>query len=338
MNGYKTLDDHLRSQVCNGNDEYYKWLKGWFAHAVQKPRERPETAIVFRGGEGIGKSIVAEAFGKLVAPHYFLVDHPRYVTGQFNAHMASCLFLFVDEGVWAGDKTAEGTLKSVVTSKMHMIERKGVDAVRHPNYVRLMIASNNDWVVPAGKDARRWFVLDVNPRCKGNQDYFAEMQAELKNGGYEALLYDLLHFDLSQINIREAPKTVALLDQKIEHFDSVETWIYDRLWNGTPTRKHERWPSQVRCSEMFDDYLTSAEITGQKRRKVETELGMRLPKLISGMARRRSSMRTTAGTERPWVYVLPALEDCRSSFEEGLGQPIPWPPIDDDSYLFGVDQ
>ncbi|MBJ7543302.1 hypothetical protein [Rhodomicrobium udaipurense] len=49
---------------------------GWFAHAV-------------------GKSIVAEAFGKLVSPHYFLVDHPRYVTGQFNAHMAGCLFLLI---------------------------------------------------------------------------------------------------------------------------------------------------------------------------------------------------------------------------------------------------
>ncbi|MBJ7543303.1 hypothetical protein JDN41_07015 [Rhodomicrobium udaipurense] len=164
------------------------------------------------------------------------------------------------------------------------------------------------------------------------------MHAELESGGYEALLYDLLHFDLSQINIREAPKTAALLEQKIEHFDSVTTWIYDRLWSGAPTRKHSHWPPQVRCSEMHEDYLASADTTGQKRKKVETELGMRLAKLIPNIERRRSSIRTAEGPARPWVYMLPPLEDCRSAFEEGLGQPVPWPPIDDDEDWRGRDE
>ena len=105
----------------------------------------------------------------------FLVDDPRYVTGQFNAHMASCLLLQADEAVWAGDKAAEGRLKGLITAPMQQIEAKGIDPVRLDNYVRLLMTSNEEWVVPAGKDERRFAVLDVDPRCAQQHEYFAEM-------------------------------------------------------------------------------------------------------------------------------------------------------------------
>ncbi len=55
--------------------------------------------------------------GSLFAPHYFPVDDSRYLTGNFNAHMASCLLLQADEAMWAGDKEAEGRLKGLLTSE-----------------------------------------------------------------------------------------------------------------------------------------------------------------------------------------------------------------------------
>ncbi len=64
------------------------------------------------------------------------------------------------------------------------------------------MTSNEDWVVPAGKDERRFCVLDVDPRCAQQHDYFREMDAELDNGGREKLLYDLQHFDLERVNLR----------------------------------------------------------------------------------------------------------------------------------------
>ena len=64
-----------------------------------------------------------KVIGSLFPRHYFLVDDPRYVTGQFNAHMATCLLLQADEAVWAGDKSAEGRLKGLITSPIQQIER-----------------------------------------------------------------------------------------------------------------------------------------------------------------------------------------------------------------------
>ncbi|WP_143046877.1 primase-helicase family protein [Bradyrhizobium erythrophlei] len=105
----------------------------------------------------------------LFASHYFQVDDARYITGQFNAHMASCLLLQANEAVWAGDKTAECRLKGLITSEVQIIESKGVDPIRLRNFVRAIMSSNEGWVVPAGMDERRFVVLDVNPRGAQNR-------------------------------------------------------------------------------------------------------------------------------------------------------------------------
>jgi hypothetical protein len=57
------------------------------------------------------------------------------------------------------------------------------------------MTSNEDWVVPAGMNERRFCVLDVDPRCEQNYEYFREIDEELAHGGLEYLLADLLAFD-----------------------------------------------------------------------------------------------------------------------------------------------
>ncbi len=67
--------------------------------------------------------------GSLIGDHYLLVASPRYITGQFNSHMASLLVLHADEAFWAGDKASVGTLKDLVSGDYHMLEYKGVDPI-----------------------------------------------------------------------------------------------------------------------------------------------------------------------------------------------------------------
>jgi hypothetical protein len=229
---YKTFRDHLFTNMCNGDQAIFEWVFAWLAHIVQRPRERIGTAIVMRGKMGSGKTKIGEVVGSLFPSHYFLVDDPRYLVGNFNAHMASCLLLQVDEGFWAGDKAAEGRLKGLTTAPMQMIESKGIDPIRLKNYVRLLFSSNEDWVIPAGMDERRFCVLDIAPNCAQNHSYFAEMDAELNQGGREALLADLLALDLDAPdapNLRTIPKTSALLEQKLRSLDSVSEWWFEWL-------------------------------------------------------------------------------------------------------------
>lgn len=323
---YKIFRDHLFNNVANGDEHVFRWIFGWFAQMMQKPREKPGTALVLRGAMGVGKTKVGEVFGALINDNYFSVDDPRYVTGQFNTHMAHCLLLQAEEAVWAGDKTAEGRLKGMVTSSVHLIEAKGVDQIKMPNYIRVLMTSNEDWVVPAGKDERRFCVLDVHSRCARNYDYFNEMDAELDAGGREALLYDLLHFDLSSVNLREIPKTGALLEQKIRSLDSIEMWLLDRLKAGTATRKLDHWPEFIATNDWVNDYIEASERVGIKRRAAETAFGMKIRKLLPSAEYGRATIPGHGGasTTRAYGYFLPPLSDCREAFAAILGQEIGW--------------
>ncbi len=321
-NGYSIYRDHLLTNVCGGDERLYNWVFAFFAQIAQRPRERMGVALVLRGGMGSGKTVVGEHIGALFPAHYFLVDDPRYVTGQFNAHMASCLLLQADEAVWAGDKAAEGRLKGLVTSPVQQIEAKGVDPIRLDNYVRLIMTSNESWVVPAGRDERRFCVLDVDPRCAQNGGYFGEMRAEMLDGGYEALLHDLLAFDLSSVDLRTIPKTEALLDQKERSLDSVPGWWLDRLVAGAPTSKATKWVKEVKRDDMFHDYLDASDRIGVRRKREQTIFGRELHELVPGL---RTSRWMEADGARPRVYVLPPLAECRRAWDERMGQLREWP-------------
>ena len=318
--------DHMKVNICEGDPELFRWLFGWFAQIVQEPRKRQGTAVVMRGEHGIGKSIVGETFGSLFHRHFVQVEDARYVTGQFNSHQASCLLMQCDEAVWAGDKAAEGRLKGLVTSPVNMVERKGVDAVEVRSYLRMMFTSNNDWVVPVGKGERRFAVFDVSPRCALNLEYHADMRHQLDNGGRERLLHDLLHFDISEIDLRTIPTTTALLEQKIHTFDPVESWWYERLQSGEPTRRHGLWPEFCSTDALVDDYMANAERVGINRRASATQFGMKFNKLLPGAkkVRRFMSAEGDASMQRVWGYELPTLASAREAFETICRQDIRW--------------
>ncbi len=330
---YKTFRDHLLNNVCGGDQSLFRWVFGFLARIVQRPRERIGVALVLRGDMGTGKTKVGEIMGRIIPEHYFLVDHPRYVTGNFNVHMATCLLLQADEAVWAGDKTAEGRLKSLITSPAQPIEAKGIDPIWVQNFVTLILTSNEDWVVPAGKDERRFAVLDVDPRCAQNSEYFAEMDRELENGGFEHLLGALLCFPLDSVNLRQIPRTKALLEQKVQSLNSIESWWYGRLMAGAPTHKLTEWKNEIPTQHLFLDYIESSDQVGIKRKKAETEFGTKLGKLCPSLRRTRPRMIVDDGLNqksgRVHCILLPDLQTARAEMDARLQQSADWPPDDE---------
>ncbi len=317
--------DHLRVNVCREEEGLYRWVLGWFAHLVQQPWEKPGTSLVLRGAQGTGKTKVGEVIGSLFSCHYVLVDDPRYLTGRFNSHLEACLLLQTDEGFWAGDKAAEGRLKGLVTAREHLIERKGVEAFKVPNYVRLLITSNHDWVIPAGMHERRFAVLDMAETVRQDHEYFRAIDEEMANGGRAALLKLLLEFDLSAVDVLCIPKTDALQEQVISSMDPVHSWWYGRLNDGQILPDLSVWPEAIKCKDLIDAYSKSMERAGVTRRGLETEVGARLRKAVPGLIRKQLVM---SEARRDWHYVLPPLEQCRASFEKAYAIEFKWDEVE----------
>ena len=108
---------HIRDVVCGGDIKSYKWVINHFAHLIQYPWKKPETAIVVTGKKGVGKSLIFDVIGALMRDNYIVTAEKRMLLGQFNSHMESALAFQFEEAFWAGDKAAEGKLKHVITGK-----------------------------------------------------------------------------------------------------------------------------------------------------------------------------------------------------------------------------
>ena len=175
------------------------------ADAVQNPSSRPGVALAIRGQQGVGKGVFVNTFAKLFGPHFIHVTQSSHLVGNFNGHLKDKLLVFADEAFWAGNKQAEGVLKGLVTEDTLSIEMKGVDVGQFPNFIRLILASNNDWVVPASSEQRRFVVVDASSARMQDSSYFGAIINQMNNGGAEALMHHLLSVDLelSLIHISE---------------------------------------------------------------------------------------------------------------------------------------
>jgi hypothetical protein len=327
---WSLMRNHIQEVIASGNDEVFAYLLAWMARLVQDPGgERSGTAVVMRGKQGTGKGCFASQFGEIFGSHFLHVTNPTHLVHRFNQHLKDALLVFVDEGIWAGDKTAEGILKGMVTEKYFMCEPKGKDAFPVKNHVHLIIASNSQWVVPAGLEERRFMVLDVSDKYIQDKDYFKAIFHQMDHGGREAMLYDLLEMDLSGVDLRTIPRTGALLDQIIHTMSTAKKFWFERLRAGTLLDEHREWEAYVITEKLYDSYLKFSENCGERYRLIDRQFGKELRRLCPDLKR---GHRTIDSREK-WILYVPELKTCREQFENLVGVQINWEPDVDEHNL-----
>jgi len=329
---HRSLDDfleHTRRNVCGDNESLTRWLLGYFAHLIQRPWEKPRVALVFRGGKGTGKNACIERIGHLLGRHFLLTSNRRYLLGNFNGHLEHCLMFVLDEAFWSGDKQAEGTLKDLITGREHVIEHKGKEPYAVANKTRVVILSNEDWVVPASHDERRFAFFDVGDGRKQDQVFFGRMIEGMEQGGYSVLMRYLMDYDFSGIDVNTAPVTPGLLSQKIESADPLRQFWYSCLRKGhIPETDYDGgWPTpeggpvkSVEC-QVIQDAFKRELITRRIKSRVPAEVAVGRTMASLGVPHRRQRV----DGKRVYAYDVPSLKQCREKWDLVMGQPEEWP-------------
>jgi hypothetical protein len=314
------LRQHILDVVCDGKQEHFDYLVGWCAYCVQHPEKQAEVAVVLRGEKGTGKGTFAQVMIEIFNHHALHVSNSRHVSGNFNAHLVDVLLLFLDEAFWAGDKQGEGTLKALITEKTIPIEPKGIDLFTVPNRLKILMASNADWVVPASADERRYFVLDVSNKKQGDYDYFEELHQALGEGETAAFLAHLLSMDLSAFKIRNVPHTTALNRQKLISADSVTAFWHDCLKEGVIVGTGTAgWPEDIVTQVLHAAYLDHARDHGERHPMTDARMIERLTQLCEECGVKRIRPRKPEeGQERPWRYALGSLDKHRTAFLKAM--------------------
>jgi hypothetical protein len=308
------MRDHIRNVIANGNDDLYRWFIKWMANIIQDPGgERPGVSPVLRGKQGTGKGALLNHFGELLGPYFKHLTHQRHMTGNFNMLLKDALFVFIDEGFWAGDKQAEGVLKAIITEDTFVIEPKGKEAFTVDNHINVAFASNRDWIVPAGLEERRFCVFDVSDRHMRDYDYFAKIDEEWKNGGREAMMLDLYCEDYDIYDLRNFPRTSALLDQIIHSMPPTKQFWHERLAAGI-------WAHELSIDNLYDGFLTFCRDNGTRHPPRKEQLGKDLREVCPGI----KTVKRSGILGRYRAYQFPELDKCRQDFEDSVDIPIEW--------------
>ena len=300
---------------------------------ILQKRIRTEVALGLQTKEeGAGKGFYEKTMGRLLGHHAMQLGNPEHIVGKFNPHLETLLRVTADEALFVGDPKHRNALFGLITEKDLTIEPKNCGLYTAVSYLNLSVTSNSDHFLPVSNTARRFFIPVVSAARKQDFAYFAALQEELDHGGYEALLYHLLHeVDLTGFNVRDVPQTEGLRQQRDHGLPPLEAWWCElletgTLWGADPAEPHRAVSNsyqrqvEIETNSRYGDkypqvrYVNQLGIYDQARR-IEPRLrnftsDHRLGRFLSEMGcDNNKKVLRRAG----WAF--PLLTKCRTAWE-----------------------
>lgn len=314
----------IEEVIAAGDPTKAKWVLNWMAWVVQNPSDPIGTAPVLTGRPGIGKGFFANAFGHLWGPHYLTVTDPAHVTGKFNGFMAGRKVIFVDECAMTANRGGVGVMKTRITERTIMFEQKGENAVPLINRSCWIMASNEHSVLPPDRGDRRYMMLDVADTRKEDRLFFGAVAKALRNGGYEAMLWDLLTMDLSAgPDPRRIIRGSSLFEQYMEAAPVYERYIYALLDEGYLPTHAPNLPNVSNTMALFEDFRVRH---GNPFGTSDAALMKRIVRIL----KTERLGQAVHGTSRTTAHRFPSLSAARQAFVQYVGMDVVWHEPDGD--------
>jgi hypothetical protein len=318
---WSLLRSHIFNVVCSGDQQHFDYLIRLLAYRVQHLGHQTGVAFALLGAPGAGKGVLARTFGQFFGKHFAHISHGDQLTGRFNAALGTASTVFLDEALWAGDRKGEGVLKALITEPQFQVEAKFRDPIMVKNMLFIIVASNNEWAIPAGTGDRRWFVLDVADTYAGlgHQAYFTPLYTEIENGGAAAMLHELLATDLKGFDVRAIPHTAAKAKQQALSLHGSLAWLYDVLQEGSISG--EQWQDAGLTIETDRTYMCYVEFSKRQRDWKPEIKSVWSKKIQSALGPQINLTRPTKGNARVRSFQFAPLADCRRQFGSHLCAP-----------------
>ncbi|MEA2011747.1 MAG: DUF5906 domain-containing protein [Verrucomicrobiota bacterium] len=306
---------HLENIICDGNTINYEYVIKWFSHLFQKPEELPGVALFFLGAPGVGKSLPISEIGKLLGQHFVHIGLTERLTSRFNSILVDKLLICADEFDLDGKKTTQ--INAMITEKTTFLEKKGIDPISIDNYSRFVFASNELEGIKLHEQDRRFLPLQISDKKQQDTSYFKALVEEMDNGGREALLEYFLSIDLSDFDVRIAPRGKFKFDFTLKAGDSFLRWLYQLLKDeeyNLPAIP-QGWQTQIRKDLLFNSYnkyCREEEIFAPELSKVT--LAKKIFEIFhKSLTDTRITNKQTHERER--FYIFATLDVCRKAFQ-----------------------
>ena len=298
---------HIDTVICGNysgqkHHDLNNYILCWLSKLMTTHgKDRVKVAPVLMGRQGCGKGTMVNPIGEIFGKRHYLpiLDSDR-LTGNFNIHLMDKLLVYVNEAIFAGNRSVMNKLKGLLTEDEIQLEAKYMNSFVGRSFLRFIYSSNEDWVIPLEWDDRRYLVIDVTDEWVNNpqaQKYFDGFWDEWNNGFGKEHLYSFLTSKemigrSNELNYEyDRPRTVATASQTLMT-DPLVAWIHQVLSDGGHTFRdingstQKRWWEENKknrfvVDELFEDFISLNRKTGRSWNGRSQTMSDNLNKLAS---------------------------------------------------------
>jgi hypothetical protein len=315
----------MQEVVCNGVQGQYDFLLKLLAFKAQFPGRVSEVVVFVLGIQGGGKGTLFRRGYLPIFRHenWEHAQNPNHILGKFNALLAEKVAVFIDEGIDPKDRSHVNAVKTLATEDTITIERKGIDAIKSPNFAQLFVATNSEHAWHTEVDDRRAFILRTSDHRAKDTTFFGAVRQELESGGREALLALLLDTPVTADELRRVPETQVKAEHADHDLEPIMSYYLDALRRGTPLSRSvggvidgdTKWDGVVlSTTQWFQDFRESPQgMSPEGRRVTERAFAMRLAVLVPEAW--KGNVKTTSNRKANG-YFLRDIASAQKHFDE----------------------
>ena len=247
----------LKEIWASDSEPQYQFIIKWLAKMTRG--EKNQSVLYLKSEQGIGKSTFTDFLRKhVVGPKLCIQSGSQPLISQFNKILFCKLLVIFEElenfstNQWQGVSTR---LKRDTTSDTCIYEEKNEKAFTAKNISNYIINSNVDAI--KDDDGRRYFILDLSNKRKGDLEYFNKIYTNCMNDEVGEAFFSFLHsLDLTGYHDQDFPITKAKEDAIVKRLDSVASYIKDKY-----ILKYKNFDTNLKDAHIeYSDYCSTNNI------------------------------------------------------------------------------
>lgn len=306
--------DFLLQTISAGEVDTLHYVLNWLAFAVQHPDQPSEVSLALRGARGIGKTFFGQLAARLFGIYGKIIE-AKQLSADFNGSLKNTILMVADEASGQFDPELMVRLQHISTSEYLDINLKNVERFRVRNCLHIILCSNFERMVAAGRDGRRYCVLDVAPVHRKDGIYFGRLSNKLTPTFYSKFLTMLSHRNIEGWIRTDWPLAAQrpLWENKQVTLNATEHWFYEKLRNSNEQDWRTSQCKETVCVEVREYEVSRRQLPRQMI--VEQELNSILkPHRVCTAEDGKGVAKVVVGGKRVSAFRFPSFEQCKLAF------------------------
>lgn len=216
----------VKEVLANNDKKMFDYLMSWLSNIVKGKKN--DSCLYLKGEQGIGKSTFTEFLRDFViGQDLSLETGSEPLKSKFNSDLVGKILVIFEElenfstNEW---NAVSSVLKRYITSPVYRIEAKHLNSYSTTNINNYIINSNNDAI--KDDDGRRYVILDINHKYKGNHNYFGNLKSKCFNDETGRAFYSyLMSINTDNFIPQKFPETNSKNASCIKRLDNVYSFL-----------------------------------------------------------------------------------------------------------------